>query len=121
MLHTLWVREHNRLAREYRNENPFENDETIYEHSRRMLIAQWQHVTYTEYLPSILGGTEHIPPYRGYNSSVDASVSKEFSTTAFRYGFFRTMLNLKNTQASLVESQALVKIFCLDPNFPSLI
>ena len=43
-----------------------------------------QYIIYNEYLPAILGGSQHIPPYKGYNENVDVSVTTEFSTAAFR-------------------------------------
>lgn len=55
ILHTVWMREHNRLARDLQKLNPQWSDSDIFEESRRILVAQYQHVVYSELLPLVLG------------------------------------------------------------------
>ncbi|XP_020605845.1 thyroid peroxidase-like [Orbicella faveolata] len=85
-LHTLFVREHNRLCDEYKGENPQASDEEIFQAVRRLVAAEIQAITFREYLPATLGGTQHIPAYQGYNKNIDVGMSNMMSTAAFRFG-----------------------------------
>ena len=60
-LHTIWLREHNRVANEMRRLYPGDNitDDFLYHEARRIVIAELQHITYTEYLPTIIGNTNN--------------------------------------------------------------
>ena len=85
-MHTLFVREHNRQCDLYKQKHPeyLGQDEMIYEYSRRMVAGMMQNITYNEFLPALLG--ESLPPYTGYDSSVNPSVCIEFSTVGYRLG-----------------------------------
>ncbi|EGC33109.1 hypothetical protein DICPUDRAFT_95122 [Dictyostelium purpureum] len=83
VIHTLFLREHNRLARKFAKAHSDWDDEKIFQHSRSCIIEQVQKITYEEYLPVILGS---VPHYTGYNPKVNAQVSNEFTSTAFRFG-----------------------------------
>ncbi|MBL9114693.1 MAG: hypothetical protein JNJ83_06760 [Verrucomicrobiaceae bacterium] len=84
-LHTLFVREHNYWANAYAAQNPDADDDEIFHFARKIVIAELQAITYREYLPVLLGRGA-IPPYVGYNPNVDARVSNEFATAAYRFG-----------------------------------
>ena len=88
-LHTLFLREHNRLAEGVAEQYPELNGDEIYEISRKIVGAQMQVITYNEFLPKLLGPGA-IDPYDGYDPDVDPSIANEFSTAAFRVG--HTML-----------------------------
>lgn len=84
-MHTLFIREHNRLCDEMVLEDPGMTDEEIYQWARKIVGAQMQIITYNEFLPILLG-VNAIPSYPGYNELVDPGISNEFSTAAYRFG-----------------------------------
>ena len=88
-LHTLFMREHNRLAEETAAKYPNLTGNEIYEIARKLVGAQMQVITYNEFLPKLVGPGA-IAPYDGYDPEVDPSITNEFSTAAFRVG--HTML-----------------------------
>lgn len=89
-MHTLFVREHNRIADKLAQKNEHWSDERIYQEARRIVVAELQAITFNEFLPTLLGNRA-IHPYRGYQQHVNPGIFNEFSTAAFRVG--HTMLN----------------------------
>uniref|UniRef100_A0A8C2UQL3 Thyroid peroxidase n=1 Tax=Chinchilla lanigera TaxID=34839 RepID=A0A8C2UQL3_CHILA len=88
-LHTLWLREHNRLAAALEALNPHWSAETVYQEARKVVGALHQIITLRDYVPRILGPDafrQYVGPYEGYNSTVNPTVSNVFSTAAFRFG-----------------------------------
>ncbi|XP_045344205.1 myeloperoxidase isoform X1 [Leopardus geoffroyi] len=87
-MHTLFLREHNRLATQLKRLNPGWDGERLYQEARKIVGAMVQIITYRDYLPLVLGPQalrKYLPRYRCYNDSVDPRISNVF-TNAFRYG-----------------------------------
>ena len=88
-LHTLFVREHNRLAEIIDAthtdlpSNSAARDEEIYQRARKIVGAEIQAITYKEYLPNL--GVS-LDSYNGYNANVNPGINTEFSTAGFRLG-----------------------------------
>ncbi len=84
-MHTIFVREHNRIATELAAQNPDLTDEELYQQARAIVTAELQVITYNEYLPALLG-TDALSAYAGYDATVNPGIANEFSTAAYRFG-----------------------------------
>ncbi|CAI6372862.1 unnamed protein product [Macrosiphum euphorbiae] len=94
VMHTLWMREHNRLAKLLSHVNPHWDDERIFQEARKIVTASIQHITYAEWLPALLG--ENYTKRKGlelstkgysneYNETTDPSVSNSFATAVLPF------------------------------------
>ena len=84
-LHTLFVREHNRLCDLLERNRPGWGDEKVYQWAREWVTAEMQAITYNEWLPALLGA-QAPGVYGGYDQTADPTIKNEFSTAAFRLG-----------------------------------
>ena len=83
-LHTIFLREHNRLCEKIENRLPFFSSRRMFDVARKINIAQFQKIVYEEFYPAIINAP--LPKYRGFKSMVDPTVSVVFSTAGFRVG-----------------------------------
>jgi hypothetical protein len=87
MIHTLYIRNHNRLVEKYREDNAELSGDDLYKLAKKINIAMYQYNVFYEYLPTII---PNIPrslfKYNGYNSSVVPDTSYVFDLVGFRYG-----------------------------------
>ncbi|XP_059486654.1 chorion peroxidase-like [Neocloeon triangulifer] len=92
-LHTLFMREHNRVAAILAGMHPEYSDDAVYQEARRIVVGQLQHIAYNEFLPVVLGRrfmeTYGLLPLASdfstdYNFNYDASITNEFAAAAYR-------------------------------------
>jgi peroxidase len=83
-LTTLFMREHNFWVATLKAENPGWTGDLLYNMARAITTAEYQNIVYTEYLPLLIGPV--LGRYSGYDPTVNAQVTQEFSTAAFRMG-----------------------------------
>ena len=94
-IQNLFFNEHNRIADalstafQAKISDPKKLDEVVFQETRRIVSAELQHITFSEWLPVILGekmmtdlGLNH--EQCEYKEKVDASILNSFSTAAFR-------------------------------------
>ncbi|XP_050293692.1 peroxidase-like [Anthonomus grandis grandis] len=115
ILHIIFVREHNRIAKELLFYNPHWDDEHIFQEARKINIAQHQHISYYEYLPIHLGPL-HVYSSKllynttgfvdDYNETINPAVYNEHATAANRHfhtliqGQLKLMNELRVTKSS---------------------
>lgn len=94
VMHTIWLREHNRIAGNLALLNPHWDDESLYQEARRIVIAKIQHITYNEWLPLVLGSK--YPKKRGFKlkksgfsndftENINPSITNSFATAGMRF------------------------------------
>ena len=101
--------------------NPHWKNEKVFQETRKIIIAQLQHITFNHYLPTVVDQhtMETFKLYskgRGYNnvynSTVDASIRNAFGTACWRFGHSQippeqselgSHFNQKNRKINLIE------------------
>ena len=81
-LHTLFVREHNRICDRLLAEGET-NDEEMYQKARKEVGAIIQNISYYEFLPAL--GIK-LNKHRSYDDRVQADIANLFATAAYRLG-----------------------------------
>jgi hypothetical protein len=76
--HTLFAREHNRIVSLLPG---WLSQYDKFQLARAVVIAEQQHITYTEFLPAI--GVS-LPSYQGYNAFLNPALAHEFASTGYR-------------------------------------
>jgi len=92
-MHTIWFREHNRIASKLEDINRNWDSERVFQETRKIMMAEYQHIIYQEWLPILLGAnymkSKNLSPTtadytRNYDPTIDPRINNEFSTAAFR-------------------------------------
>ena len=121
-VHTVWVKEHNRIAEEIYKKFPDKTDEELFQEARKYLIAVWQHITYDEWLPMVIGekaildlGLSNIKRSE-YDPTQRPTIFQEFSTAAFRFGhgLIRSLIQMYELPPDAVAQSRSTKV---KPNF----
>ena len=111
-IHTIFMREHNRLADRLAQLNPQWSDEKLYQEARRIAIAEMAHITWNEFLPRVLGWNAinlyelNLLPegyYRGYDETCNPTILNEFASAAFRFGHSLLKPNFKRMTGDFSE------------------
>ena len=82
-MHTIWMREHNRVADELKNLGNGWDDERLFQEARRIVIAEYQHIIYNEWLPLIVGKNVMIrsgmaPKAQGFSKFYSGKLTTNF-------------------------------------------
>lgn len=121
--HTLFLREHNRIARILWSLNGDWSDEQLYQETRRLVIAEIQHITYNEWLPLIVGPTvmrdfrlELSQINKGffydYDPQTNPSIINEFAGAAYRlHSLVQGSFNFQTEDGRIIQQFKLRNIF----------
>jgi peroxidase len=124
--HTLYLREHNRIARQLAIVNPHMSDEDLFELTRRINIANYQNMVYFDWLLVLISPNRNVFDKNlmaflnvnntsfkndpdgysyGYNSSLYPQIYNEFVTAAYRFGhsMVSSSFNKYNRSMDLVQ------------------
>ena len=93
-MHTLFVREHNRLCDVLKQHFKSADDEHLYQMARKLVGAIVQKIAYNEFLPALLGPLAPSLTNYAFDPSVDPQISIEFSSFAYRFGHSMLSPNL---------------------------
>lgn len=96
IIDTLFIREHNRIAKELKKLNPHWSDEILFQESRRINIAQYQNIAFYKWFGCIVSengikrlGLKFVPSGGEYADRYNASVFpvsyNEFAAGVFRF------------------------------------
>ena len=94
-LHTMLLREHNRVAKKLAYWNPYWDDEMTFQEARRVVIAEYQYIVYAELLPLVLGDKvmrkfnltlNYDGYFMGYDAEEIPNTYNEFASAAARFG-----------------------------------
>lgn len=122
VFHTIFLREHNRIAKKLFSINKHWEDERIFQEARRINIAQYQHSIYAEYLPVFLGFSKtreyRLQPldrgyYEGYSEEVNPGIVNEFAGAAYRIGHSMVPKSFKRFSKDFqyVDELSLIELF----------
>jgi len=96
IMHTLFLRQHNRIASNLALVNPQWNDQRLFDETRRILIATYQHMVYNEWVAATSGRFSQVYPTRNgygtkYNKNVN-SFNNDFVMTRQETFFARSFI-----------------------------
>lgn len=95
VMHTIWMREHNRVVSALAAIHVSWDDETLYQEARRIVVSEVQHIVFNEWLPVVLGrkimnryGLDLAEEghYAGYDPKVNGGIRLAFQAAAMRFG-----------------------------------
>lgn len=114
-MYTLWVREHNRIARALAGLNPQWNSDKLYHEARRIVVAEIQHITYKLWLPALTGKAfdDLYESYdTGFNQDIDPTITNPFATAGFHF-----VNSLLDQDIQLVDVDSSVTTYRLKDNY----
>jgi len=115
-LQVLFLREHNRVARFLKDKHHDWDDDKLFSHARKYVIAEIQHITFSEFLYWLLA-RPFPEPDLDYDENIDPRIHVFFSTVAFRYGHSEISDLIKRSIYGQKKDAAWLKDHYFDPYY----
>ncbi|GAB1610096.1 peroxidase-like protein, partial [Argonauta hians] len=129
--HTLFVREHNRIATMLGAAHADWTDEVIFQETRKIVIAEMQHIIYSEYLPKVLGAdlmnTYNLDAltegYSLYIGTINPAIRNGFGSAGIIYSHsaIRGLITIGETQNALSSLFYNANVFYGETDAPTLV
>lgn len=101
LMHTLWLREHNRIAKQLSSFNKYKSDDEIFFETRKIVGAQLQFIAYNEFLPLLIG----------------EDLMERFDLRPLKSGHYRKYsIDVNPSLANVIESNVLPFLYSMLPN-----
>ena len=101
-LYTIFLRSHNKLAREIRKSKKMWNDERVFQMARRINVAIYQKIIYSEWADVIVGASDaqfiRTEPFSTKFKKSARAVSNEFATAGIRFYYSMIPGELRTTR-----------------------
>ncbi len=112
-MQTVFMREHNRLAKRIAAQQPQASDEQVYQAARHIVGAEIQRITYNEYLPALMGEDAPSAQDYHYDAEVSPTFYNSFSGALFRFGHSQvsSSLRLIDDQGKTVQTMGMQDMF----------
>ena len=105
------MREHNYWVAKLHAAQPSLTGDQLCDMARSITTAEYQAITYTESLPTLLGKNA-LGAYHGYDPKVSTQIQEELSTAAFRFG--HTIISTTETKIANGGFDALLRNLAQD-------
>lgn len=89
ILHSIYLREHNRIAALLEGLNPHWNDTRLFEETRRIVIGQYQHIVFKEWLPKYISKELFLLLEDPLDGGVAATFLETSTYSEFNHAIFR--------------------------------
>eukprot|EP00105_Crassostrea_gigas_P041638 XP_019925786.1 PREDICTED: peroxidase-like protein [Crassostrea gigas] len=95
VVHIMFLRRHNQIAEALQQATGILDDEVLFQETKRIVVAELNHITYNEYLPEIMAPefikyfglkSKSKGHHNVYDPNVDPRAINSFAAAAYRFG-----------------------------------
>ncbi|KAL9892528.1 immune-regulated catalase isoform 1-T2 [Glossina fuscipes fuscipes] len=102
VIYTIFMRNHNRIARKLKIKYPQWNDEMLFEKAKTINILMYRHIVFEQWLPEVIGNSLASNINKKIIRDNEQQISNEFGVAGIRF-FFSMIPNILRNSDHLVE------------------